>query len=193
MTLSSEAAAVQYPMVRYATDMGWEYLSPEESVRLRRGEATSILWEVFEHQMQKLNPETLDLGRAEQLAKTLVQVKPTIEGNLDAWEHLRGLKTVFVPSEDRERNVILLDVDDPERNTFHVTPEFSFTNGTKTIRPDVVFLINGVPVIVVEAKAATKQQGMSEAFDQVVRYHRHGPELMAITQIHALSQLVHFY
>ena len=49
------AAAVQYPMVRYATDMGWEYLSPEEAVRLRRGEGTPILWEVVVDQLQKLN------------------------------------------------------------------------------------------------------------------------------------------
>ncbi|HJQ94767.1 MAG TPA: type I restriction endonuclease subunit R [Acidimicrobiia bacterium] len=193
MSLSSEAAAVQHPMVRYATDMGWDYLSPEEAVRLRRGEASPILWEVLIDQLQRLNPETVDLDRAEQVAKGLVQVKPTIEGNLDAWEYLRGLKTVFVPAESRERNIALLDVDQPDRNTFHVTPELSFTNGTKTVRLDVVFLVNGIPVIVVEAKAATKQQGMSEAFDQVVRYHRYAPELMAITQLHALSQLVHFY
>ena len=193
MSLSSEAAAVQYPMVRYATNIGWTYLSPDDAVRLRRGEAGPVLWEVLVDQLQKLNPDTLDLDRAEQVAKGLVQVKPTIEGNLDAWEYLRGLKTVFVPSEDRERNVALLDVEHPERNTFHVTPEYSFTNGTTTIRPDVVFLVNGVPVIVVEAKGATKQSGMADAFDQIGRYHRQGPELLALMQVYALSQLVHFY
>lgn len=193
MSLSSEAAAVQYPMVRYATDVGWEYLSPEDAVRLRRGETGAVLWELLVEQLQKLNPGVIDLDRGEQVAKSLVQVRPTIEGNLDAWEYLRGLKTVFVPSEDRERSIALLDVKHPRRNTFHVTPEFSFTNGTKTIRPDVVFLVNGVPVIVVEAKAATQRKGMTEAFDQVVRYHRQSPELMAITQLHALSQLIQFY
>src|SRR3990172_1895821 len=121
MSLSSEAAAVQYPMVRYATDIGWTYLSPDDAVRLRRGETGPVLWEVLVDQLQKLNPETVDLDRAEQVAKNLVQVKPTIEGNLDAWEYLRGLKTVFVPSEDRERNVTLLDVEHSKRNTFHVS------------------------------------------------------------------------
>ena len=100
---------------------------------------------------------------------------------------------MFVPDEDRERNVTLLDVEDPDRNTFHVSPEFSFTNGTKTIRADVAFLVNGVPVIVVEAKAATRQAGIAEAFDQIVRYHEQAPELLAIVQVYALSQLVHFF
>ncbi|MGH9160702.1 MAG: type I restriction endonuclease, partial [Vicinamibacteraceae bacterium] len=193
MSLSSEAAAVQYPMVRYATQIGWTYLSPEDALRLRRGETGAVLWDTLIAQLQKLNPGTVNLDRAEQVAKSLLNVRPTIEGNLDAWEYLRGLKTVFVPTENRERNVTPLDVDKPERNTFHVTPEFRFTNGTKTIRPDVVFLINGIPVIVIEAKAATKRTGMSEAFDQIVRYHRQGPELMSIAHLHALSQLVQFY
>lgn len=193
MSLSSEAAAVQYPMVRYATQIGWTYLSPDDALRLRRGETGAVLWDTVIEQLQKLNPGTVNLDRAEQVAKSLLNVRPTIEGNLDAWEYLRGLKTVFVPTENRERNVTPLDVDKPERNTFHVTPEFRFTNGTKTIRPDVVFLINGFPMIVIEAKSATKRTGMSEAFDQIVRYHRQGPELMSIAQLHALSQLVHFY
>jgi type I restriction enzyme, R subunit len=193
MSLASEAAAVQYPMVRYAVELGWEYLSSDDAVRLRHGETGPVLWEVLVGQLQRFNAGVVDLDRAEQLAKDLVRVRPTIEGNLEAWEYLRGLKTVFVPSEDRERNVMLLDMEHPERNTFHVTPEFSFTNRTRTIRPDVMFLVNGIPVIVVEAKAATRQAGVAEAFDQILRYHRQGPELLAITQVHALSQLVHFY
>lgn len=193
MSLSSEAAAVQYPMVRYAVDVGWTYLSPDDAVRLRRGETGTVLWEVLVEQLQKLNPETVDLDRAEQVAKNLMQVKPTIEGNLDAWEYLCGMKQVFDPAENRERDVMLLDVEHLGRNTFHVTPEYSFTNGTKTIRPDVVFLVNGIPVIVVEAKAATSASGMADAFDQIGRYHRQGPELFALLQVYALSQLVHFF
>ena len=193
-SLASEAAAVQYPMVRYATDIGWTYLSPDDAVRLRRGETRPVLCEVLVEQLQRLNPGIVDLDRAEQVAKALVQVQPTIEGNLDAWEYLRGLKTVFVPDEKPGTQCDACSiVERPERNTFHVTPEFSFTNGTKTIRPDVVFLVNGIPVIVVEAKAATKQSGMADAFDQIVRYHRAGPELLALMQVHSLSQLVHFY
>lgn len=193
MTLSSEAAAVQYPMVEYAGDVGWQYLSPHDAVRLRRGEAGPVLWDVLIAQLQRLNPDVVDLDRAEQIAKNLVKVKPSIEGNLDTWEYLRGLKTVFVPTEDRERNITLLDIENLGRNTFHVTPEFSFTNGTKAVRPDVVLLVNGIPVIIVEAKSATSRSGLADAFDQLVRYHRQAPELMALAQLHALSQLVHFY
>ncbi|MGH2313464.1 type I restriction endonuclease, partial [Streptococcus uberis] len=94
-------------------------------------------------------------------------------------------------AERRERNVRLLDPENVEANRFHVTDEFTFTNRIHTIRTDVVFLINGIPVIVVETKAATK--GIAEALEQLRRYHQEGPELMALLQLHTLTHLVQFF
>ena len=110
-------------------------------------------------QLQALNPGVVDLGRAEEIATGLTRVRPTIEGNLDAWEFLRGLKTVFVPEENRERNVRLLDPENLEQNTYHVTDEFVFTNGHETVRADVVFLVNGVPVLLVETVTVMVTEG----------------------------------
>lgn len=172
---------------------GWEYLSPEEALRLRGDKTGLILTDVLVHQLQKLNPGDVDYQRAEEVAKRLLRVSPSIEGNLEAWEYLKGLKTVFVEAERRERNVRLLDPVNVEANTFHVTEEFAFTSGTHRIRADVVFLINGIPVIVVEAKAATKVEGISEALEQVRRYQREGPELMALLQLFSLTNLPHFF
>ncbi|MDO8568841.1 MAG: HsdR family type I site-specific deoxyribonuclease, partial [Dehalococcoidales bacterium] len=118
---------------------------------------------------------------------------PSIEGNLQAWEYLKGLKTVFVETEKRERNLRLLDFNDPSRNTFHVTDEFSFTNGVHTVRADVAFLINGIPVIMIETKAATRLDGIAEGLDQVRRYHREGPELAALMQIFSLTHMIQYY
>ena len=191
--LASEKEVVQKSLIRYATEMGWTNVSQGDAVRLRRGETGAVFHDVLVDQLQRLNPGIVDLARADDLVGRLVRVRPTIEGNLDAWEYLRGLKTVFVPDEKRERNVRLMDVADPGRNVFQVTDEFSFTNGTKTIRPDVVLLVNGIPVVVVEAKAATKLGGIASAFDQLVRYHREGPELLALIQLQTLTQLVHFF
>ena len=54
VSLSSETAAVQYPMVRYAVDMGWECLSSDDVVGLRRDETGPVLWEVLIDQFQRL-------------------------------------------------------------------------------------------------------------------------------------------
>jgi len=193
MKLGGERRTVQEPFLRYAEEAGWAYLLPEEALRLRRGPESPVLHEVLIGQLQRLNPEIVDLGRAEDLVRRLVKVRPSIEGNLTAWEYLAGRKTVYVEEERRERNVRFLDPDHPERNVFHVTDEFTFASGTHTIRPDVVFLINGIPVLVVETKAATRLEGIAEALDQLRRYHREGPELMALAQLFAVTHLVRFY
>ncbi len=194
MALSSERRTVQEPLIRYAQEVGWEYLPPEEALRLRGGEESPVLRAVLVEQLQRLNPGVIASPvKAEEVIRGLVRVRPNIEGNLEAWAYLKGLKTVFVEAERRERNVRLLDPVNVEANAFHVTDEFAFTNGTHTIRPDVVFFINGVPVIVIETKAATRAEGIAEALEQIRRYHREGPELMAILQLHALTQLVQFY
>jgi type I restriction enzyme R subunit len=191
--LGSEGNVVQRPLARYAAATGWTYLSRDEAERLRRGETGILLHEVFTTQIQRLNPEIVDAGRAEELAKRLSRVPPTIEGNFDAWEYLRGLRTIFVEEESRERNVRVLDVDDVMRNTFHVTEEYSFTNGVWTIRGDVVLFVNGIPILIIETKAATHKKGLSEAHKQVRRYHIEAPELLAVIQLFTLTHLVRFY
>jgi type I restriction enzyme R subunit len=190
--LGTEIGAVQYPLIRYANQVGWQYLKPEEALQQRGGEGGLVLQETFLTQVQRLNPGTVDRARAEDLAKRICRVHPRIEGNQEAWEYLRGLKTVFVPQEKRERNVRLLS-DHWEENTYHVTDELRFYNGTYRIRLDVAFFINGIPVLFVEAKSATKLEGIAEALDQVRRYHREGPELMALMQVHTLTHLIHYY
>ncbi|GAB4481012.1 MAG: HsdR family type I site-specific deoxyribonuclease [Anaerolineales bacterium] len=194
MSISSERYTVQNPLIRYAVEAGWSYLPPEEALRLRGGEDSPVLRAVLVAQIQRLNPGVVDsVIRAEDVVRRLLGVHPNIEGNLEAWEYLKGLKTVFVEAERRERNLRLLDPRNIAANTFHVTDEFPFSNGRFRIRADVVLLINGIPVIVVETKAATRPEGIAEAFDQIRRYHAQAPELMVQAQLHALTHLVKFF
>lgn len=193
MPLGGEKAGVQNPILRYAQDVGWTFLPRLEAERLRRGEGGVLLHEVAVAQLQKLNPATVDHLRAEEIIKAIAGIRPSIEGNMAVWEYLCGRRTVFVEREKRERNLQVIDPDNIDRNTFHVTEEFSFFNGRHRIRPDVVFLVNGLPVLIIEAKAATRLEGISEALEQVRRYHREGPELMALAQVYGLTHSIHLH
>jgi type I restriction enzyme R subunit len=183
---------VQGPLVKYAIEAGWTFLSPEQALSLRHGEMSAVLHDVLVQRLQALNPRVMDAPLAEAVVKRLAQVQPTIEGNLVAWEYLTGLRTVYVETQRRERDVRLLDPDMVDANSFHVTPEFVYTNGVKTIRADVVLLVNGLPVLIIETKAAIKFAGIAEALDHVRRYHRETPELLALLQLYTLSDLHHF-
>jgi len=63
MSPFDERRTVQEPLIRYAEEAGWEYLPPEEALRLRRGPESPVLHEVLIGQLQRLNPEIVDLGR----------------------------------------------------------------------------------------------------------------------------------
>ena len=194
MTIGGEQAAVQNPFLRYAKEAGWIYLTPDEALELRRGLTSPVLDRVLVEQLQKLNPGIADRQRAEEVIGKLVRVRPTIEGNLDAWEFLKGFKTVFVEAEKRERNIRLIDPAKLDANAFHVTSEFKFTTGTPPdIRTDLHFFINGVPVLMVETKSARLRDGIAQAFDDMRYYHKHGPELLAITQVFSITHLLQFY
>ncbi len=74
--------------------------------------------------------------------------------------------------------MILIDYEHPrETNVYEVTEEFYCHNGHYGTREDVVFLINGIPVLVIECKNATKDEGIALGIDQIRRYHEETPEL----------------
>lgn len=173
--------------------LGWEYLEPEECMRLRGGRGNLLLREVFVNQVQRLNAGVVDNLMAEDLIGKLERIAPSKTGNKEAWEYIKGDKTVFVDYEKRERNLKLIDTDDIDRNVFHVTQELIFDNGKKTNRIDVAFYVNGIPLILVENKAAHKSEGIAEALDQLRRYHVQSPELLAMMQVYALTHLIKFY
>ena len=194
MTLSSERRVVQISLIRYAEEARWEYLSPGDALSRRGGLSQPFLRDVLMAKLQELNPGVITSAeQADDVIARLVRLRPDIEGNREAWEYLKGLKTVFVQAERRERNLRLLDPQQVEANTFHVTDEFRFHSGPHKIRADVVFLVNGIPVILVETKAATRLEGIAEAFDQVRRYHAEAPDLLVQTQLFALTNLVQFF
>ncbi|TYB90005.1 MAG: type I restriction endonuclease subunit R [Kosmotoga sp.] len=192
-SLGGERGSVQYPLTKYATEIGWKYVNPEEALRLRGGKTGFLFKELFINQIQKLNSEFMNNILAEELVKKFGRVQPNITGNSEIWEYLKGIRAVNVPDEKRERNVTFFDTDNIDRNTFHVTDEFVFSNGTNTIRPDIVFLINGIPVLIIETKSASKFEGINEALAQIGRYHRQCPELLAILQLYSLNDLIRYY
>jgi type I restriction enzyme R subunit len=197
--LGTEKASVQNTLIQYACDIGWDYIKPDEALRLRGGRSGLLFKETFNNQMIKLNTEFIDNLMIDDLIKRIERLPARIEGNLESWEYLKGLKTVFLPREKRERNVTIID-EHTSNNTYQVTDEFVYTNGTHTNRYDVVFLINGIPIFFVETKAvakfigqnATRESIISEALDQIRRYHRETPEAMTLFQLYTATNIINF-
>lgn len=190
----SERDAVQNPMLRYADEIGWERVSASQALQMRGGDITKLYFpELLESQLLKLNREVLDEDLCKEILRQLNLLNPTLEGNRNALARLRGERSIFVPNHERERNVRLIDFDSPENNLFHVTDEWWQKNAGYRNRADVVFLINGIPVAVVETKSAHKRDGLAEGVDQIRRYHRETPEMFITAQLFGVTQLLDFF
>jgi type I restriction enzyme R subunit len=189
----SEKRVVQYPMLKYASETGWACISRDVALRLRGGESSTYFTELVKAQLLNLNPKVINAQRAIEIARQLNLLSPTIDGNRDALSWLRGECSVFVPEEKRERNVHLIDFDNPENNIFHVTYEWRQKSVMGANRADVVFLINGIPVAIAETKAADRSDGLAEGVDQIRRYHRESPELFVPTQVFEVTQMLDFH
>ncbi len=190
----SERSAVQEPMLEYANEIGWQRISPSEAIRMRGGDnAARYFADVLQAQLLKLNKGIVDDSNCADIMRQLSNLKATLEGNQDALSWMHGRESTFVHSENRQRNVTLIDFENPDNNLFHVTDEWEQKGVVHTNRADVVFLINGIPIAVVETKSTHKHDGLSQGVDQIRRYHRETPEMFTTAQIFGVTQLMDFF
>ncbi|MHC5735447.1 type I restriction endonuclease subunit R [Nostoc sp.] len=195
----SETSAVQRPMLKYAYQIGWEYLTAKEALQRREGKGEEKLKEryfgdVLRSQLIKLNPGVVTSNNIDEILRRLRNIDNTIEGNREALNWLQGKQSIFVAQEEnRDRNITLIDFNNPENNIFQVTDEWSQKGVKFPNRADIIFLINGIPVAIAETKGEKKTDGLALGIDQIRRYHNQTPELLAFPQIFEVTELWNFW
>lgn len=190
----SERSAVQEPMLKYADEIGWQSISPSEAVQMRGGDiAARYFTDVLKAQLLKLNTGIVDNSNCADVLRQLGLLRATLEGNQEALFWMRGEKSIFVVSGNRNRNVTLIDFENPDNNLFHVTDEWEQQSGVHLNRADVVFLINGIPVAIVETKNVGKPDGLALGVEQIRRYHSETPEMFTTAQLFGVTQLLDFF
>ncbi|MFH0989738.1 MAG: HsdR family type I site-specific deoxyribonuclease [bacterium] len=189
----SENSTVHRPLLKYASEIGWQVVTQDEALSLREGETGLFFYAVLRDMLLKLNPKVITSENEDEVVKRLQNIRNTIEGNKEALDWLRGKKSVYVSVEKRERNVRLIDFDNLENNIFQVTEEWSYTNGKFTNRADIIFLINGIPIVIGENKKPEEKEAIPKAVDQLRRYHTETPELVTTNQLFDATHLIDFF
>lgn len=143
--------------------------------------------------LRQFNPwMTNDAIRA--AIEKLEALPPTIEGNREMLAWMRGERQWYDENEDRQRHVRLVDFDDPSANTLHVTWEWKIKPpARKGNRADVMFVVNGVPVTIVEHKNPTSADAMEQGVTQLRRYESETPELMVAPQLFNVTHLLEYW
>ena len=173
---------VQARILEYAQEIGWTFVPRDEAERRRgfdpagvtpeeRARNASLFFdEVLFSEVQAFNPQYREAEGA--LVGAFRRLHIDIYGNRDFLSCLRNQGKYFWPEESRELDLTVIDYDDigrpPEawRNAYEVTEEFYVHNGCHGTREDVVFLINGIPVLVVECKNASKDEAIAKSADE---------------------------
>ena len=190
----SERSAVQEPMLKYANEIGWQSVSQSEAMGMRGGDTAALyFFDTLKTQLLKLNDGIVDDSNCAEVMRKLGLLNATLAGNQEALLWMRGEKSTFVASDNRERNVTLIDFGNPDNNLFHVTDEWEQRNAAHRNRADVVFLINGIPVAIVEAKNAGKPDGLALGVEQIRRYHNETPEMFTTAQLFGVTQLTDLF
>lgn len=202
MAIPTEHKTVQARILNYAQDVGWTFV-PRAEAEARRGfdkslakptdqakAASPFFVETLFERVKTLNPGFAD--SRDDLVRKLTVLPANIRGNRDFLQALRGQTTFFEPTEVRELDLRLIDFDYWEGNRFEVTEEYAFHNGRYGNRADVVFLINGIPILVIECKNATKEEAIALGVDQLRRYHHETPELMVAPQLFTATEAIGF-
>ena len=198
----TEHKSVQARILKYAEEIGWKYV-PQSEAEERRGfdpsgasprdkakNASRFFTDTLFEKVKEFNPKFKDT--LEELLRKLNLPLPTIAGNRDFLQHLQGAKNFFSKEENQELNLILINYEEPDKNVYEVTEEYYLFNGQYANREDLVFLINGIPVLVIECKNATKDEAIALGIDQIRRYHRETPEFFCPEQIFTATESIGF-
>jgi len=208
MPKPGEHKTVQSRILAYAQEIGWDYVSRAEAEKRRGFDADAASQEeraragalyfgdLLHAQVKAFNPKYKEAQGA--LIGEFWRLHSDIAGNRDFLAYLRNQGKFFCQEENRELDLTLIDYADLERprerwrNVYEVTEEWHVHNGRHGTREDVVFLINGIPVMVVECKNASKDEAIALGVDQIRRYHLETPEVMVPEMIFTATEAIGF-
>ncbi len=189
----SEAGTVQFPMVKHAVEIGWTSITPEDARAKRGGEAGTFFRDVLDAKLAAYNP-WLSADAVRSVVETLDALPANIEGNRELLAWLRGERQWYDEAEKRHRPVTVIDFEHVADNVFHVTWEWKIKPpARKGNRADVMFVINGVPVVVVEHKNPKGGDAIERAIKQLRRYELETPELLATAQLFNVTHLLDYW
>jgi type I restriction enzyme, R subunit len=189
----SEAGTVQFPMVAHAVAIGWIPIPPEIAKLKRGGEDGMLLRDEVEAALAKFNP-WLSPEAIRQVVEKLQAIPPTIEGNREMLAWLRGERQWYDETERRHRHVQLIDFEHPAENCLQVTWEWKLKPpARKGNCADVMFVVNGIPVCIVEHKNPKDGTAIDRAIVQLRRYEVETPELIAAPQLFNVTHLLDYW
>ncbi|MEB3312793.1 MAG: HsdR family type I site-specific deoxyribonuclease [Cyanobacteriota bacterium] len=179
---------------RNRSGAGWHYVPATSLPR----QPKDVFIETFLREaLIRLNPAiAANPDRAEEVIYKLraivlaVRSDGIISANEQFTEWLRGNKTMPFGDNYAHVPVRLIDFDNLDNNQYIVTCQYTYRAGATEKRPDLVLLVNGLPLVIIEAKTPVRQavswvDGAIQIHDD---YEKNIPELFACNVFSVASE-----
>ncbi len=142
----NEDSRVKLPAILHLTQLGYKYLSLKEA---KWDEETNIFTDIFKKAIKRINPELAD----DDIERLYQEISLDLENE--------DLGKAFFEKLTNRSGVKLIDFEGFENNNdFHVVTELPYKNGEDNFRPDVIALINGMPLVFIEVKKPNNKNGV---------------------------------
>lgn len=200
---TAEQYSAHIPALQTLMSLGWNFLPTDACMSMRGGNNAVILRGVLVDELRKRRFEykgetyPLSTNAIDQIVRELAS--PGLqEGLLTANERLYNAMTLgvtvteFVDGKKHNPTIPIVDWDRPENNSFLVTEELEVlsTDGTHTRRPDIVCFLNGLPVVVIEAKRPDSGNPHKSMVEEGISQNIRNQKNDEIPQLFAYSQLL---
>jgi type I restriction enzyme R subunit len=153
--------------------VGWHYLAPQNL--LRRPQEV-LAEDQLREALIRLNPEiAADPDRADDVLYRLraivmdVRSDGLVKANETFARWLTSEESMPFGENGEHVTIRLIDFTDIEKNQYVVTTQYTFRAGAIEKRADLVLLINGIPLVVIEAK--TPVRASQSWFDAALQIH----------------------
>lgn len=184
-----ELQDVEQPFIEQLKALGWIHIAGhlDDPALTGRTSFSEVIQEhVLRERLHAINPGPdgqpwLDEARLSEAVAAITRLGAhrLMEANQKATALLiQGLTVEGLPDWDggRGRTIRYIDWDDPAHNRFTVINQYrvdsppGFDRGKAFIVIDLVLLVNGLPLVVVECKSPSVPEPLAEAVDQLRRY-----------------------
>ena len=181
-----KATPVEEPLTSYGASrkgVGWRYAAPSEVPR----QIQEVLVESWlRAALIRLNPEiAAQPDRADEVLYKLRAIVLSVRSDglicaneeMTAW--MRSERSMPFGQNNEHVPVRLIDLDDLTQNQYIVTQQYTYRAGPTERRADLVLLVNGLPLVLIEAKTPVKKciswvDGAMQVHDD---YEKFVPEL----------------
>jgi len=152
----NENTRVQLPALVHLCSLDYRYISEKElATSITYDSDTNILTDIFIAKIKEFNP----LLKPLEIEQLFAKIKIALDNDDLGREFYNMLSAIS--------GIKLIDFENPSKNDFACTSEFTCKNEDDSFRPDITLFVNGMPLAFIEVKKPNNKDGILDERNRI--------------------------